>query len=334
VKGGAAALALCVCSCTLLIVHSPNEHPDAPPGSILPPPAGECPVIAGAATPVAHVYAFVRADRASASMGASYDALLGEIVGWISARGVTVSHVLVSAYDPASQPAVPLLFHSCAVSPEVTLTRGLPYFAAPGAAAGGCELASVAGRLAALAEVESHVPAALLDGGEPHAPAQFFADPPTYALVVLFDHAARTGAIDACAVGDMPVADVLAALAPVYPNGTLPAERVFYLSIATSEANETTDAFDARCAALDGMPKPLLDVLVPSNVQSFVPLTAALQAKSSARAGFVELCDALSVDGAEPLLDFVRAVHATAGLPTEPIALPTDLPPGSELPIP
>lgn len=278
------------------------------------PPEGQCPVQVSPVTPVMHLYVFVRADRAVTEIAAHYEALVNELTERIYARGVTVSHVLVSAYDPSSAEARTLVFHSCNVKPAVSITRALQYFAAAGASSGGCELQSVASRLELAATTKSAVPPALLDGNEPHSSAPFFDAVPTYALVLLLDHGARAAALEECPIagGAVPFFN---GLSIPYANGTLDAERVFYLGVATSETDEKPEVMAARCAGLEGMPRPLLDVLVPSANKSFLPLTQAL----GERGRFIDVCDAVATNGVESVANAVRAIHKKLGLPEEPI---------------
>src|SRR5262245_38106301 len=127
----------------MLIIKAGNKQ-DVPKTDqpIVRPPPGQCPVLLGPQTPLAHVLAFVRSDRAVTAMAPAYEALLAKIVAAIEVRGVTVTHTMVSAYDDAN--ARPLVFHSCSVSPRVAVSRALPYFAAAGDVSVSCELASVA----------------------------------------------------------------------------------------------------------------------------------------------------------------------------------------------
>ncbi|MCC6809844.1 MAG: hypothetical protein IT381_20620 [Deltaproteobacteria bacterium] len=310
-------------ACTMLIIRAPRtdnpliQPPDPPPMTTTGPTGPTppmCPIEASPIRPVAHLYVFGRFDRAATAMAASYEAMITELTTRIAARGVTVTHILLSSYDPSSAPAPARGFQSCAVLPQLGIARVMQAFAAPGPLSGGCELASVAGRLSDL-NVLSTVPAALLDGNEPHTPAPFFGAPPTYAIVVLFDHAPRAGAVDACPFDGAPVPEVLGGRALIYPDGELAPDRVFYLAVATAEGDESAAAMAARCVGLEGMPAPLVDVLAPSPTLAFLPFTEQMPA---GHARFVDACDALSTAGHEALLEFVVGVHTQMKLPTEP----------------
>jgi hypothetical protein len=121
----------------------------------------------------------------------------------------------------------------------------------------------------------------------------------------------------ACAIGG---ADPVAAFSAVdgsgnaqwlkLPGGAYPAKRVYQVAFDTKEG-ETPAEFQARCGAIPGFPKALLDVMEPSPTTYYGDLAKGLGGQGM-HAEQLDLCEALGAGGAAQLVDFAGRV-AQAG---------------------
>jgi hypothetical protein len=121
----------------------------------------------------------------------------------------------------------------------------------------------------------------------------------------------------ACALGGRPPADYFAATAPdgsaawlaaAGGGAGLPAGRIFFVDFVTSEG-ESPDAFRARCAAVPGFSRTLLDVMAPSPSIYYYQLVTELGGRGAV-AVRVDLCEALGDDAGNLAKN---AAHAIAG---------------------
>jgi hypothetical protein len=92
--------------------------------------------------------------------------------------------------------------------------------------------------------------------------------------------------------------------------GILP-EQVVHVSIATSE-NETETAFAARCGALPGFPRNLLDVMEPSSNSFFTPLMSALNAAHPGTGQKADFCEIIDGKAAQNIIALGSSVAALA----------------------
>jgi hypothetical protein len=74
-----------------------------------------------------------------------------------------------------------------------------------------------------------------------------------------------------------------------FASGSMPVGQVVHAAIATSEGEDLA-TFRTRCAAVDGFPLNLFDVIEPSPNSFFTPLASGLEGAHSGTGHFVDLC--------------------------------------------
>ena len=143
--------------------------------------------------------------------------------------------------------------------------------------------------------IATQLPAELggLDG------AAFFDRPRSLFLVIYLQPLARRCNLGTpeCAVDGRSPADIFTDSAPDgtatwlhFANGGMPIDQIVHVAVSTKEG-ETPAAFRARCAAINGFPPDLFDVMEPSSTQYFDPLLAALNSAHSGTGQGADLCE-------------------------------------------
>ncbi len=77
-----------------------------------------------------------------------------------------------------------------------------------------------------------------------------------------------------------------------FANGGMPIDQVVHVALSTTEG-ETPTAFRARCAAINGFPPDLFDVMEPSSTSYFDPLLKSLNAAHPGTGQGADLCELL-----------------------------------------
>jgi hypothetical protein len=159
----------------------------------------------------------------------------------------------------------------------------------------------------------------------------FFDRPRSLFLVVYLQPLARRCALGTadCQVDGRSPADIFTESAADgtatwlrFATGGMPIDQIVHVAIRTSEG-ETPQAFRARCSAINGFPLNLFDVMEPSPLLYFDPLTAALNAAHPGTGQTGDLCDLLGELGrADPtqrtsLNRLVNSIAAMAGPSTD-----------------
>jgi hypothetical protein len=92
--------------------------------------------------------------------------------------------------------------------------------------------------------------------------------------------------------------------------GAYPSARTYQLFIDTGEQQSFAD-LQARCSAMPGFPKTLLDALQPSDVPYYGDLSTGLSMRGW-HAETIDFCDAIASGGAQKLHDVASRVAAAA----------------------
>jgi hypothetical protein len=92
--------------------------------------------------------------------------------------------------------------------------------------------------------------------------------------------------------------------------GSYPAARTYQLYIMTGEQQSFAD-LQARCSAMPGFPKTLLDALQPSDVPYYGDLAGGLTMRGW-HAESIDFCDAIASGGAQKLRDVAGRIAAAA----------------------
>jgi hypothetical protein len=159
-------------------------------------------------------------------------------------------------------------------------------------------------------------------------------------IVVYLQPLPRRCALDspACQVDGRAPEDIFSEAGPdgsatwlSFASGSMPVGQVVHVAIATSEG-EDLNAFRARCAAIDGFPLNVFDMIAPSPNAYFNPLTASLEAAHSGTGHFADFCTLIGgspEDAIKALGNSVAAVAHTTTPPPMPPFPPTPLPLGA-----
>jgi len=160
-------------------------------------------------------------------------------------------------------------------------------------------------------------PGALLGGSVPPAQTPFFnSRVPAYVIVVVIDPQAREHVYEECAQAPKLTAqgdDGLTWLK--YAFGSMPPDRVFFLTIATSERGEGASAFSEECLKLPNFPASTIDALSPSPKTFFTDFTGRFVNERPGQAMLLDMCEVLSSNGGVRIDAFVHSVHQHLGMP-------------------
>lgn len=96
-----------------------------------------------------------------------------------------------------------------------------------------------------------------------------------------------------------------------FSTGSIPPEKIVHVSVATSEG-ETESAFQARCAAVPGFPRNVLDVIAPSPAAYFKPLMNGLNGAHAGTGHSGDFCSLIGTDPTAALVALGSGVAAVA----------------------
>jgi len=152
----------------------------------------------------------------------------------------------------------------------------------------------------------------------------FFDSPPSLFLVVYLQPLARhCGLTDqSCLVDGRTASDIFAetdadghAVWLRYRVGGMPIKQIVHVAITTKEG-ESMAAFRDRCAAVEGFPRNLFDVMEPSPAAYYDPLVSAVNAAHGGTGQSSDMCQLLGTQNQGALYSLITRVAVMAGPPS------------------
>jgi len=148
----------------------------------------------------------------------------------------------------------------------------------------------------------------------------FFAVPHDLFIVVYLQPLPRRCALgtSSCNVDGRSPADIFVDTNPDggaawlnFSNGSIRPEQIVHVAVATREGESQSD-FAARCSALPGFPRNLLDVMAPSPNAYFNPLASALDTANPGTGHVADFCDLIDGKAAQNIIALGGSVAALA----------------------
>jgi len=295
-----------LCSCTYITISPP---PPEDPMCIEPP--------AIAAT--VHIIYSVRLSRRLVSLSPQITQLQANLASAIMSRGALVTHTV--AMPLVAEPHAPgaIYFESCETPPPQPLGETLRYYGTSMTSNNKdtCELQMLADVGPTFETLQPSYPGELLGGQLPPMQTAFFNERvPTYVVVVVIDPQEREHDYDECQSAKAFTREGPGGVDWLrYAFGSLPPERVYFLTVATSERGEGATAFSEECLNHAGFPAAAIDSLSPSPKTFFTDFTGAFVRELPDQATLLDFCDAISANGSVRMGDFVHEIHKRLGLP-------------------
>lgn len=268
---------------------------------------------------VVDMLVMVELNRSTVSLAADYQKVIGELVAGLALKNVTVRKIALAPMYRRTGEAVPLIYGFGDDDAEFgSYAEAIVFFANDDGQryltvrsdADGKNLADL-GRTLDTRPIYHPTTA---DGeGRP-----YFTEPADGFIVLSLTAKARSCGYDdaGCRLsGQEPAAYLTAEDANglewlTFSGGAqLPRERVFHLSVATSERLSGGE-FDAFCEGQQGFPAAKLDFIEPSALSYYEPLTSKLKDRD-APARYVDLCVAMSLTGT---VEIASAAGEIAGM--------------------
>jgi hypothetical protein len=268
---------------------------------------------------VVDMLVMVELNRSTVSLAADYQKIIGELVAGLALKHVTVRKVALAPMYRRTGEVVPLIYGLNDDDAEFgSYAEAIAFFANDDgqryltvrSEADGKNLADL-GRTLDTRPI--YHPTTADSQGRP-----YFTEPADGFIVLSLTAKARSCGYDdaGCRLGGQEPAAYLTAEGAnglewlTFSGGAkLPRERVFHLSVATSERLSGSE-FDAFCKGQQGFPASKLDFIEPSALSYYEPLTSKLKERD-APARYVDLCVAMSLNGT---VELASAAGEIAGM--------------------